>query len=206
MSRQPYAFPGRPVDLPTVRSEVSGELSLQLPEELAVQIAVAVAHQFSPEPTPDGPRGVGQVQWWWEPLTSQEAAAFLKTSRSTLSSLRKKGRVPVYHTMSETMPRYYRAQLVAWQLGLPIPLPPWTASNPFDWLWMPLTDRDACEFLRCEPADLESWVTSSGLPIQDRYGRRFYFRAQLLAWILNQPIPATPTWEDWEAARAKYAR
>lgn len=74
--------------------------------------------------------------------------------------------------LSETMPRYYQAQPVAWQLGLPILLPPWTATNPFDWLWFPLTDLDAYPFLKCEITDLEQWSGSFGLPALDRLGSR----------------------------------
>ena len=102
------------------------------------------------------------------------------------------------------MPRYYRAQLVARQLGLPIPLPPWTVSNPFSWRWLPLTDRDACEFLTCELSDLERWIDAFDLPVHDRYGRRAYFRAQLLAWVMGKPVPDEPDWEAWDAALAKY--
>lgn len=87
-----------------------------------------------------------------------------------------------------------------------MPVPPWTATNPFDWLWVPLTDRETCEFLTCESAELEHWISSSKLPVQERYGRRYFFRAQLLAWVLNKPVPDEPEWEEWEAAIAKYKR
>ena len=61
---------------------------------------------------------------------------------------------------------------MAWQMGLPIPFPPWTATTLFDRLWLPLTEREACTFLKYEVKVLKQWPKLYEVPVQERCGRK----------------------------------
>lgn len=184
-----------PTPTPTVSTAITGALQLQLPDDLAERIATAIVAHLLPPPA-EGRAGRDSPDWWWTPINQKEASAFLGTSPTTMATLRRQKDLPVSYALGRTSPRYYRAQLVSWQLGLPIPLPPWSSSSPMDWLWFPLSPEEAAGFLRCGNQDLETWQQERDLPCRSFPGVRYYFRAQLLAWLLEEPIPQSPRWED----------
>lgn len=184
--------------LAKTETALRGELHLQLSDELIEQLARVLADRLlgtDPEES-ETPRDLRAPNWWWEPVTQRETAAFLRTSSSTLSALRRSGSLPASDALGPRTPRFFRAQLLAWQLGLPIPLPPWRASTPMDWLWFPLRDREAVDVLGCSLDILEGWIRDQKLPCTVFPGIRYFFRAQLLAWILGKPVPENPRWSD----------
>jgi hypothetical protein len=65
-----------------------------------------------------------------------------------------------------------------------------------DWLWFSLTPVDAARFLRCRVEELAVWQRERGMPGPALPGLPYFYRAQLLAWLLDQPIPRAPRWED----------
>lgn len=196
MSRRymdPFTTPA-PTPKADVTTAISGELRLTLPDDVIERLATAVVARLHATPA-SGTPGLSSPDWWWTAITQQAAADFLGTSTSSLAVLRRAKDLPTSYILGPHSPRYYRAQLVAWQLGLPIPLPPWSASTPMDWLWFPLTAVDAARFLHCRVDDLDAWQRDRGLPGPAVHGLPYFYRAQLLAWLLGEPIPRAPRWE-----------
>jgi hypothetical protein len=160
-------------------------------------MATAIAARLEAPPASAEPAsGVAEPGWWWEPINQKQAAGFLQVSSSTISALGRRGQLPVTYALGRNTPRYDRAQLIAWQPGLPIPLPPWSGTTPIDWLWFPLSPEEAARFLRSQQADVETRERKRDLPFVAFPSVRHYFWTQLLTWLLGQPIPQAPRWDE----------